>query len=228
VTSAAFGIIALVALPHGTRTARHEEAHLPTARTTILADRGFLLFLGAVLITGAVYSQNVSTMPLHIRDAHYSPSTYGFLQAMNGVLIVLFELPVIAWTQRRDRLRMVALGHLLIGLAFASLVFADTLPLIVAMVVLWTLGEMIESPIASAVAADRAPAHARGRYQSAFGSMYGIAWILGPMLGTIAYANPTVLWSACGILGVVAAAISLAAGRKPVPVLEGPHAVPVL
>jgi MFS family permease len=227
-TSITFGVISLVALPHGTRTARHEEAHLPTARSSILADRGFLLFLGAVLITGAVYSQNVSTMPLHIRDAGYSASTYGLLQSLNGVIVALAELPVIAWTQRFERLRMVALGELLIGLAFATLLFADTLPLLVAMVAVWTIGEMIESPMASAIAADRAPTHARGRYQSAFGSMFGIAWIFGPMLGTITFAaNPAVLWAACGVLGLVAATLSLAAGRHPTPVVEGPTSVPV-
>jgi MFS family permease len=227
-TSITFGVISLVALPHGTRTARHEEAHLPTARSSILADRGFLLFLAAVLITGAVYSQNVSTMPLHIRNAGYSASTYGLLQSLNGVIVALAELPVIAWTQRYARLRMVALGELLIGLAFATLLFADTLPLLVAMVAVWTIGEMIESPMASAIAADRAPTHARGRYQSAFGSMFGIAWIFGPMLGTIAFAaNSAVLWAACGVLGIVAATLSLAAGRHPTPVVEGPTSVPV-
>lgn len=217
-TSTAFGLISLLALPHGTRTARHEELHLPTARRSIAADRGFLLFLASVLLAGAVYSQNVSTMPLHIRDAGYDATTYGLLQSLNGITVVLIELPVIAWTQRHDRLRMVALGHLLIGLAFASLLFADTIPLLVGMVLVWTLGEMIESPVASAIAADRAPVHARGRYQSAFGSMFGIAWMIGPILGTTVYAwSPAALWTACGLLGLAAALLPLAAGRRPVP-----------
>jgi MFS family permease len=221
-TSIAFGVISFVALPHGTRTARREEAHLPTARASILADRGFLLFLAAVLITGAVYSQNVSTLPLHIREVGYTPSTYGLLQSLNGVTVVLLELPIIAWTQRHERLHMIALGHLLIGLAFASLLWARSLPLLVLMIVVWTFGEMIESPVASAIAADRAPPHARGRYQSAFGSMFGMAWILGPTLGTLVYAeNPSALWVACGVLGAVAALISLIARRYPVPALEG-------
>jgi MFS family permease len=221
-TSIAFGVISFVALPHGTRTARREEAHLQTARASILADRGFLLFLAAVLITGAVYSQNVSTLPLHIREVGYTPSTYGLLQSLNGITVVLLELPIIAWTQRHDRLRMIALGHVLIGLAFASLLWARNLPILVLMIVVWTFGEMIESPVASAITADRAPAHARGRYQSAFGSMFGMAWILGPTLGTLVYAqNPAALWVACGVLGVVAAFISLTARRYPVPALEG-------
>jgi MFS family permease len=227
-TSIAFGLISLAALPHGTRTRRHEETHLATARASILADRGFLLFLAAVLITGAVYSQNVSTMPLHIREAGYSPSTYGLLQSLNGVIVVLFELPVISWTQRHDRFRVVALGELLIGLAFATLLFADTVPLLVGMIVVWTVGEMIESPVASAIVADRAPAHARGRYQSAFGSMFGIAWIVGPVLGTYAYSvNAALPWIGCGVLGVAAAVFSLAGGRRPAPVPEGPTGVPV-
>lgn len=221
-TSIAFGLISLAALPHGTRTARHEETGLPTARRSILVDRGFLLFLASVLLTGAVYAQNVSTLPLHLRDAGYGATTYGLLQALNGTIVVLVELPVIAWTQRHERLRMVALGHLLIGTAFASLLFADTLPLLILMIVVWTFGEMIESPVAAAVAADRAPVHARGRYQAAFGSMFGVAWMLGPVLGTSVYAwSPSVLWIACGLVGLGGAALPLAARRHPVPARRG-------
>ena len=181
-----------------------------------------------MLVTAAVYSQNVSTLPLHIREAGFSPSTYGLLQSLNGVVIVLFELPVISWTQRHDRFRVVALGELLIGVAFATLLFADTLPLLVGMVVLWTVGEMIESPVASAIVADRAPVHARGRYQSAFGSMFGLAWIVGPVLGTYAYSvNEAIPWAACGVLGIAAAAFSIAAGRHPATVPRGTTGVPV-
>ncbi len=222
-TSAAFGVISLVALPHGTRTARHEERHLQTARQAILADRGFLLFLAAVLLTGAVYAQNVSTLPLHITAAGYGPSTYGLLQSLNGIIIVFLELPVISWTQRHARTSMVALGELLIGLAFMTLVLAHSIPTLTAMVVLWTAGEMIESPMASAIAADRAPEHARGRYQSAFGSMYGLAWMLGPVIGSSVYAHsPDALWVGCGLAGVAAASLALASGRRPVPVPSRP------
>lgn len=218
-TSIAFGTIAIVALPVGTRSAKHEETHLPTARRSILADRGFLLFLAAVLITGIVYSQNVATFPLHIRDAGHPPSTFGLLQAMNGLLVVAFELPVIAWTQRYARLSMVALGHLLIGIGFCTLVVAESTPALLGMVLVWSLGEMIESPVSAAVAADRAPTHARGRYQAAYGAMFGVAWMLGPVLGTTVFAlSQDALWVACGALGVLAAALALTAGRRPAPV----------
>jgi MFS family permease len=222
-SSVAFGIIALIALPHGVRSSRHDERDLPTARRSILADRGFLLFLGAILVTAIVYAQNVATMPLHITAAGHPASTYGLLQALNGALIVLIELPVTAWTQRRRKTSMVALGGVLIGAAFASLAVATSIAALVAMIVVWTLGEIVESPVSAAFVADRAPEHARGRYQSAFGSMYGLAWTIGPILGTAVYqADPTALWIACGVLGIVAALLALAAGRRPAPTDRSP------
>jgi MFS family permease len=113
---------------------------------------------------------------------------------------------------------MVALGQLLIGFGFASLLVADTIPLLVGMVVVWTLGEICGSSPATAIAADRAPAHARGRYQSALGSAWSVAFMAGPILGTLVYsADPTVLWWACGAIGVAAAGLSLAARRHPAP-----------
>ena len=174
ITSALFGVIALVALPHGTRTTKHEERHLAGAGRSMAADKGFLLVLGAVFVTAAVYMQNASTFALHVVALGYSTKVYGLLQAMNGVLVVLFELPISSWTQHRPRTRMIALGALLVGVGFAELAFVKALPGLLIMVVIWTLGEIIESPATGAFVADRAPEHARGRYQGALGMMYAL------------------------------------------------------
>lgn len=219
ITSLVFGLISLIALPHGTRSARRDEEDLPSARTAILADRGFLLLLASALVGGAVYIQYVSSLPLHVRDAGYGPAAYGVLQSLNGVIVVLIELPVIAWAQRHERFRVVALGQLLIGLGFASLLVADTIPLLVGIVVVWTLGEICAVTPATAIAADRSPQYARGRYQSALHAGWSTGFVLGSVLGTLAYsAAPDALWWACGVLGVVAAGLSLSARRLPVPV----------
>lgn len=218
VTSATFGVISLVALPHGVRTSRHEERHLGGATRAILADRGFLLFLGSILIGSTIYMQNVSTFPLHIRDADFSNTTYGLLQALNGAIVVLLELPVSAWTQRRSRTSMVGLGGLLVGLAFASLLVADTVPLLVVMVLVWTIGEIVSSPPASAFVADRALEHTRGRYQASLGMMFSLGAVIGPVAGTAVYSvDPAVLWVGCGLAGVASLGLALAAGRVPGP-----------
>lgn len=220
-TSLAFGAVALVALPHGTRTSRREERRRghASAGSHMAADRGFLLFLGAVFLTAAVYMQNASTFALFVTDhLHYSTKVYGFLQAGNGVLVVLLELPISAWTQHRVRTHMIALGALTVGGGFAILAFVGALPGLMLMVVVWTLGEIIESPATSAFVADRAPEHARGRYQGALGMMYASAAVAGPLVGTSVYhVSPTALWLGCGGVGILAAALALRAGRQPAP-----------
>jgi len=88
-------------------------------------------------------------------------------------------------------------------------------------VIVWSLGEMIESPVSSTIAADRAPVRARGRYQAAYGAMFGVAWMIGPVVGTTVYSHsPDALWLGCGVAGIVAASLALSARRHPVPVHE--------
>jgi MFS family permease len=223
-TSLAFAAVALAFLPHGVRTARHEERHLPRVRTAILADRGFLAFLTATFLGGLVYSQNIAALPLHIRDLGHPASTYGLLQSLNGVLVVTVEVVVISVTRRFPRPRVFAVGQSLVALAFVSLLVANSVPALVAMVTVWTLGEMTIRPVASATVADRAPLHARGRYQSAEDAALGASLLLGPIAGTALYGiDPSWPWIACGVVGTLSALAALRMGRDPAPAAWAPR-----
>jgi MFS family permease len=81
---------------------------------------------------------------------------------------------------------------------------------------------MFDSPSVAAYTADRAPSHARGRYQSALGVTYGLAFTVGPILGTAVYQwRREAVWYASAVLGVVGAALAVAAERHPDPVRGG-------
>jgi MFS family permease len=87
-TSAAFGVIALVALPHGrlrsTRSGTYRRSNHDPRRPGVPAVPR------CRCSTGIVYSQNVSTLPLHVTAAGHPASTT-VLQAFNGMLVVLSE-----------------------------------------------------------------------------------------------------------------------------------------
>jgi MFS family permease len=151
-----------------------------------------------------------------VRASGLRNSDYGLLLALNGIIVVLAELPITSWTQHRPRVRMIALGAFVSGIAFALVATSRTMPPLVGVVVIWTLGEIVESPSASAFVADRAPAHARGRYQAALGTMWGLAAVIGPIVGTaLFHANENAVWIGCGVAGAIGAWLALAAGRHP-------------
>jgi MFS family permease len=210
-TSAAFGVIALTTLPEGVRVRRGEERRGEAVRT-MLQDRAFVFFLVSSLLGAFVYFQSQTTFPLHVRASGLSDSDYGLLISLNGLAIVLFELPLVAITQRFPYRPVLTLGSLLVGLGFALNAVANDLPELALTVLIWTLGEIIYAPVASAYVADIAPEHLRGRYQGAWGLTWGLAYVFAPAVGAAIFAwSADGLWLICGLLGLAAALLLLAA-----------------
>ncbi len=219
-TSLIFGVLVLTALPSGARS-RPAEEQRTGAVWAILQDRIFVRFLVASLAIAFVYVQSVSTFALHVRASGLSNAVYGLLVSLNGLLIILLELPTTSITQHLRPRPVIAAGMLVVGLGFGSTAWAHTVPALVLTVGVWTFGEILGAPVGSAYVADIAPGHLRGRYQGAWGLTWGAASILGPILGTRLYAwNPEGFWSLCAALGVAAAGLVLI-GREPVRAATG-------
>lgn len=208
-TSLAFGVLALVALPRGVpyRTATESSE---AGRRGILRDRAFLRLLIACLLVGFVYFQAYSTFALQVRASGLSAAVYGALLSFNGLLIIAFELPLTSFTQRLPVRPTIATGLLLIGLGFSVNAIAHTVPLLGLSVLLWTIGEMVHSPVLSAYVAALAPPHLVGRYQGLYGLAWGSGLFLAPAVGTALFSwRPPALWLLCGALGTIAATLVL-------------------
>jgi MFS family permease len=213
-TSVAYGTIALLFLPEGTHVRVADEERGAGVRT-ILGDAPFLAFLVASLGIAFVYQQANVALPLHVHRSGLSNGTYGALLSVNGALIVLLELPLIAFTQHRSPVRMIALGQLLVGIGFGLTGFAHAVPALTATIVVWTLGEMIGAPPAGAYVAALAPAHMRGRYNGAWSLAWALGLVLGPTVGGFLFGHgESILWSVCLVLGVASALLLVAGPRR--------------
>jgi MFS family permease len=210
-TSVVFGILAWVALPEGRRSTRAEDLERGGYRQ-VLNDRAFVLLFLASMFVAFIYVQQQTTLPLHVvGPAHLTTSDFGFLLALNGVLVIALELPLSSLTMRRPPKQMIALGFVLFGVGFGLTAVAHNELALLGTVAIWTLGEMISAPIAYAYLADIAPEHLRGRYQGLYELSWGIGGVAGPALGAVVFsATPTGLWLLCGGLGLVAALFVLA------------------
>jgi len=207
-TSVIYGVIAVFALPQGLKTYEKGERTGEALRVAI-RDRRFMLFLLATLLAALVDMQMGSTFALHVTNTlGFQPRIYGLLISLNALLVITCELVIINATQRLSPRPVIALGYLLWGLGFSLTGIAHTIPLLAWTVVIWTFGEMVSSPLIAAYVAEIAPERFRGRYMGLFVTAWSVALCLGPPIGTFVFErNPAALWAACGVLGLLSAAL---------------------
>jgi MFS family permease len=208
-TSVLFGVLAWFALPSGARGAPAHSAWRETLRV-LGSDKRLQQVLVAWLLSGLVFMQIFSTMSLEITGSGFSTEVYGLVVSFNGALVVLFELPLTVLTRRHPPRCVMALGYLLIGVGFASNALPRTMSLLFLTMTVLTFGEMICMPVAAAYVAELAPPHQRGLYMGTLGLVGGLTFLCGPSLGLLLFSvSPLALWVLCGVLGLVAAAITL-------------------
>lgn len=209
ITSFAYGIVALVALPHGLRGQTKHEPATEGIRVA-LRDPLFVRFLLATLCVTWIEFQIHATLPLHISAQGFGTSTYGLLMSLNGAMIVLFELGITAWTQKMPQQPMIALGYGLSGIGFALTGLAYGIPALAATVVVWTIGEMIYAPVSGAFVSGLAPERYRGRYMGLWVMSWSTGMLLGPTLGTLLYqSNEPVYWSTIAVMAGVGSALAI-------------------
>ena len=213
-TMAIYGVIVLVAVPETRPRAAAASLH-PAARPSEswIFDREFVVYVALTFGIALIASQNTS-LSAHMTWQGFTPATYGAVIAVNGVLIIVLQPTLSAWSARRDPTRVVAAAAVFYGVGYAMHGIAGVVPLHVAAVLVWTVGEILESPMRSSVVATMAPADARGRYQGAIAMTFGAAQLVGPRAGTWTWqhAGPSVLWASCLGLGVLIAVVLVATG----------------
>ena len=203
---------AVLALTHwrlatGGQSARSDdETHLEVR--SILRDRRLAIFLLASVLVGIVFFQHESALPLYmVQYLHMSPAFYGALFTINTLLIVALEVPLNVATSRWPNTWSLVAGCLLFAIGFGALALVSSTTGILAMVVVWTFGEMMLFPAMAAHLGEIAPESLRGTYMGAYSMSLSIALTLGPWLGTqlLAVAGPVGVWSVMFALGALAA-----------------------
>jgi len=169
--------------------------------------------------------QTATPLSAHMTWQGFSPAAYGLVLAFNGLLIILIQPIATGWIAHRDPSRVIALATLLYGAGMTLHGLAPNLVLHAGAVLVWTMGEILESPTRSALVAAMAPADARGRYQGALVLSWGCATMIAPKLGTWVwqYAGPPALWWGCSGVAVIVALALLAsapARRRPLAAAE--------
>lgn len=194
-------------------TAARARAAAPGLRA-VFADRVFIGFTLCSLCLALVFSQHLSTLPIAMTQDGLSAHAYGLVIALNGVLIVVGQLFVPRLLRRHRAEVALAAGAVMTGVGFGLTAFANGVWLYAVTVLIWTVGEMLNSPSGSTTLAGLSPAEMRGRYQGVYSLSWSVANFAAPILGAfvLQHAGNTALWLGCLALALLVALAHLAAG----------------
>lgn len=220
--SSGYGLLILLAI----RESLPSRADLPQAGSPpigavaafgqIARDSLFMRFCLANLLISLVYMQAFTTFPLYLGELGFGPGEYGRIIAMNGLLIVLFQIPLTSLVTRHDRSVMLVLASLFTAGGFA-LHGVFTLPWQFKLAVAtWTLGEMIQSAMLVPIVSELAPAELRARYMGVFSMCFSGASVIGAPLGGLAleHFGGATLWWLCTGFVVTGGLLYLSLGRR--------------
>lgn len=149
-------------------------------------DRIYLLFIASMILFGFVFVQYFSTMPLFYAEVFkLNEFEIGVLLGMNGLLIFLFEMPIIKFLENagRSSIFYVIAGAGLCGLSFIIVNLSGWAGVLVMGMILLTLGEMVAFPFSNSFALSRADKGRQGAYMALYSISFSISHIFGHNTG---------------------------------------------
>lgn len=174
----------------------------------IRQDKPFWLFFVGMFIFGFVFLQYFSTMPLYYKDVHFlSEFQIGLLFGLNGLLICIFEMPLIKWLEstKYTKVFLMLIGLLLTGLSFAVLFVSPWVGILIVGIVLMTVGEMIAFPFSNAFVMERAKRGKHGDYMAWYTIAFSLAHIFAHNSGMqiIGHIGFDAAWTSISILSFI-------------------------
>ncbi|MGA5345845.1 MDR family MFS transporter [Streptomyces griseoincarnatus] len=174
---------------------------------TVLRDGRFMGVVGLSFLVALIFQQGYLGLPVAMGEAGFTPADFGMAIAVNGVLIVVLQLPVTRLIEHRDPRRMLVVSSLLAGYGFGLTAFAGSVGVFALTVCVWTLAEIVNAPVQTGLVVRLSPVHGRGRYQGVYTSSWAVAALVAPLLSgfVIDRWGAAWLWGTCAVVGTVAA-----------------------
>jgi MFS family permease len=212
-TSAVFGIVALLWLPRGNPSPR-ERAGWSFALTHIFSNRAFLALAVAQVFFAFTFRQVNTAYPLHFERQDQPLHIYGWIQALNGVMICTLELALLSVTRNGSMRGFIGLGYAVLAGSYLLFFAGSSIAIFTAVMIVFTIGEMFAFSRQSAYIATLSHEEMRGRYSGFLSLSWCIGSSTGAVFGLRLYDHsPEALWMLCAVFGLVAAA-SVVSGKR--------------
>ena len=173
-------------------------------------DTHFMYFLIIIGLLAFAFLQIFYTIPVFFKqDLALDEAQIGLFMGLNGLIIVLFEMPMVYKAEQQyTQFFTMKMGALLIGLGFLCfLIPAATFAAALGIIIL-TIGEIYYMPFASAWVASRASNANRGQYMALYTIAWATASVIAPsagflMIEQLGFNSLWLILSTIGFLGAL-------------------------
>lgn len=214
------------------RTATGEEAAqhlggvlrgLADSARVVATDPRLLFLILAGLLLEAVHGRVSSLLAQHLSDGFADGTTIlGYVLTTNAVTVVVLQLAVSRFMEKRNPVTSITVGGLLTVLGMAGFAYSGEIWHFVAAMVVFSLGEILIYPAEFAIIDRIAPEERRGAYFGAQ-TFAQLGVFIGPFTGGLLLAayDGTTMFLGVGSFALAAVVIYLLVGRR-VPGLAAP------
>lgn len=173
-------------------------------------DKNFILFLCASFLTAFLFFQLFTTIPLYNTDKlKLNELEIGMLLSLNGLVIFLFEMPLVGYLERKgtQATKIILLGSIFMASGFFCLIFTKSIPGLIMSIILITFGQVLLFSFSNTFAFNRAIKGHEGRYMAMYAMSFSAAQILSPKIGfsvieSFSYFSNWLLMGVIGLVGV--------------------------
>jgi MFS family permease len=172
-----------------------------------LTDLRLWVYAVLALLFDCVYLQWATVLPLDMHAHGINTLGFGTVVALNAVEIVVISLPLTAFFQRHNLHLSLVVAALLLGIGMGLYGWLPTYPGYLLGALIWTMGEMLSYPMATALIAELAPRSLRGSYQGIYSTIRATAAVVAPALGGLLLESlgSSVFWGCCLLAGTLIA-----------------------
>jgi len=241
-TSGVVAILLAVALPRvATESDERDEAESNGSKSAELAatlrewsravTQPTILALAVLNVGFAIaYAQMQSTVPVFAEETFgLTSEQLGTLYVLNPLVIVVFQLPVVSWVQSWRRTRGLVLSAGFWAASFVAIILAGGAPFVLgvglvgAFLVLRTIGELLHSPLITALASDIGTVEERGSQLSVLEVAKRLGFGIGPVVGGafFDYGAEALLWPSLVVMSLLLGVGVLSLERRVTPAANG-------
>jgi MFS family permease len=169
----------------------------------------FLIFCLVCLPMFLMSGQFGTTYTVYANErVHIDTLTIGLVFGLNGVMVVLLQMPLARALEKRDKYLSMALGTTIYAVGYLLVAgVIEGLTLAITMVII-TIGEMVVVPVSTDLTVSMSSETERGKYLGIFGLIGSFGWFGSTLVGGILFdnlSNGWLFWGSISALGMVTA-----------------------